>query len=151
MRKALLQRLVTEAAAGSDSPVGCSACAPAVGTPDTWPADGQQLQRVVAVDTPVGFLGSERSSDDGAGPAALPMDVECEHRLCRDNFVNQGEQDTSPVASAADVRQADSSAGHLSSAEDAGARVAWPEVLPCARGHRPGSRGTEARPAARGV
>ena len=86
MRKALLQRLATESAAGSDSPFARSSCAAAVSTADTCSADGQQLQGVVAVDTPLGFIGGERSANDATGDAAPGNDVEGEHRVDRDDF-----------------------------------------------------------------
>lgn len=125
MRKSLLQPVVADAAAGSDSPVVRGACAPDLSTPGTLPADGQQLQRVVAIETPPGEVGSERSADDDAGAAARVYGVEGEHRLCRDNFLDKSEQDTSPTASAADGRQADSSAGHRA----LGALAAAPETM----------------------
>ena len=63
MRKALLQRVVAEAAAGSDSPVARCAYTPAISTPDTCPADGQPRQGCIAIDTPLDFVGDERSAD----------------------------------------------------------------------------------------
>ena len=123
MRKALLQRVVTEAAAGSDSPVARCAYTPAISTPDTCPADGQPRQGGIAIDTPLDFVGDERSADATADSAARVRDVEGEHRLRRDNFQNQSEQNSSPTASAADGWQADSSAGQPVSAEQPAAAV----------------------------
>ena len=144
MRKALLQRVVTEAAAGSDSPVARCAYTPAKSTPDTCPADGQPRQGGIAIDTPLDFVGDERSADATADSAARVRDVEGEHRLRRDNFQNQSEQKSSPTASAADGWQADSSAGQPVSVEQPAAaeHTDGPKYDQLRRVHssRPGSR-----------
>jgi hypothetical protein len=56
MRKALLQRVVTETAAGSGSPIGRFECASSITTPSTLPADCAESPPSAAHDQP-------RSSD----------------------------------------------------------------------------------------
>ena len=52
MRKALLQRLVADAAAGSDSPIGRCACTSRISTPATVPTDGAESPSSAALGHP---------------------------------------------------------------------------------------------------
>jgi hypothetical protein len=127
MRKAVLQRLAAEAAAGADSPVARRACAPHTSTPDTLPAGGQNPGIAFESPTPLGEIGGVRTTGDTTSAAARVEDATYNLEQTRYNHHSTVDNEALLVAEPSSARHADSSAGTSTQPEAASAQPTWPD------------------------
>jgi hypothetical protein len=111
MRKAVLQRCVAEATAGSHTPVGRSACALEGSTPTTLAVDGTASPAPADVAMDLTVIGGERSIDDTTAPAVVNDAQPGKLRVTRDTPSDQALITTQPGAEATLSRFSDNPAG----------------------------------------